>query len=431
MKTSATNRKLRLLLTAIGNGSLLPRPEFQRRLVWSNKHKSAFIDTVLKGLPFPEIYIAAGEVDAETGEGIEMLVDGQQRITTLYQYFKKAEDLTLGRNIVPYSQLSEDEKLSFLEYEVVIRDLGKLEIEQIIEVFERINSTSYSLNAMEIHNARYDGIFKQFGEIIARSRFFSYQNFFSSNDVRRMQDVRFCLNLTITLMLSYFNRDEELEDYLEKYNEIFPEEEQWFSKINDTFHFVGDCDFEKSSRVWKKADMFTLLVEYHRYKHKKDMYVDIIELADSLKEFYEEVDQFGEGKSTSVLHGAYYKASLQATNDRGNRILRGEIVQSVLDPSYEPNLKSPGAILEEDINTIKEKMIGWFQSKYEDPVHHCPYESKEGGYEFIYGGPFDAREELEYEFSDQYPDSLIDEVASELEGECLMWSGIPSKEWGE
>src|SRR5438046_341748 len=63
MKTVATNRKVRVLITALRDGVLVPRPEFQRRLVWSNRHKQAFLDTVLKGYPFPEIYIAAGDVD--------------------------------------------------------------------------------------------------------------------------------------------------------------------------------------------------------------------------------------------------------------------------------------------------------------------------------------------------------------------------------
>ena len=61
MKTTVTSRTIRELLTAIRNETLYPRPEFQRNLVWSNKHKNAFIRTVLDGYPFPEIYIAAGE----------------------------------------------------------------------------------------------------------------------------------------------------------------------------------------------------------------------------------------------------------------------------------------------------------------------------------------------------------------------------------
>src|SRR5689334_13799230 len=122
MRTSGTNRKLRVLLTAITNGALIPRPEFQRRLVWTNKDKLAFVQTVLEGYPFPEIYIAAGTVNQETGEGTEMLVDGQQRITTLNQYFRGSPDLRLDSETPPYSELTGDRKISFLEYEVVVRD---------------------------------------------------------------------------------------------------------------------------------------------------------------------------------------------------------------------------------------------------------------------------------------------------------------------
>ena len=43
-------------------------------------------------------------------------------------------------------------------------------------------------------------------------------------------------------------------------------------------------------------------------------------------------------------------------------------------------------------------MRQWFYERYEDPVNSQPYESSEGGYIYINGGPFDAREELETEF---------------------------------
>ena len=174
MKTTATNKKLRVILSAIQNKSLVPNPDFQRRLVWSTKHKNAFLRTVLEEYPFPEIYVAAGSVNPETAEGTEMLVDGQQRITTLYQYFKGSPDLKLEDDITPYGKLKElpERLLAFLEYEVVVRDLGQVSKEQIIEVFKRINSTKYSLNAVEIHNARFEGAFKAFAEELAAHEFF-------------------------------------------------------------------------------------------------------------------------------------------------------------------------------------------------------------------------------------------------------------------
>src|SRR5258706_6837093 len=105
LKTTASNRRLRTLLTGIRNKTLIPNPEFQRRLVWTNKDKKNFLETVLNGYPFPEIYIAAGSVNPQTGEGVEWLVDGQQRVSTLYQYFEGSDELKLGRDIRAYSAL--------------------------------------------------------------------------------------------------------------------------------------------------------------------------------------------------------------------------------------------------------------------------------------------------------------------------------------
>jgi uncharacterized protein with ParB-like and HNH nuclease domain len=339
MKTSATNRKLRLLLTGIQNGVLLPRPEFQRRLVWSNKHKLAFLKTVIEGFPFPEIYIAAGDVNSETGEGTEMLVDGQQRISTLYQYFKSSPDLKLDKSIIPYRELSEEQKINYLEYEVVVRDLGKLPIPEILEIFRRINSTNYALNAMEIHNARFDGEFKQFGEELAVHPFFEEVRFFRPQEIKRMGDTRFCLVLISTFMSGYSNRDDELEKYLENYNEDFEQKESLRTEFNTVVDFVARCNFDAKSRAWKKADLFTLLVEIHRALFKRKITLNSETTATNLKGFYNAVDGVVDSGDTSSYRGIYYQAALQASNDRGSRLKRGEILQTILDNSYAPQIR--------------------------------------------------------------------------------------------
>src|SRR5215472_14810233 len=135
MKTTATNRKVRELLTLLREGRLIPRPDFQRRLVWNNKDKSAFLETVLKNYPFPEIFVAAGDVNVETGEGTELLVDGQQRVTTLYQYFTGSPDLVLYGSVKPYAELTREQKEAFLQYDVVVRDVGHVDIEIVRNVF--------------------------------------------------------------------------------------------------------------------------------------------------------------------------------------------------------------------------------------------------------------------------------------------------------
>lgn len=333
MDTSATNRRLRVLLTAIRDGTLIPRPEFQRRLVWTTKDKVRFLDTVLSGYPFPEIYIAAGDVDLRTGQGTELLVDGQQRITTLYQYFNGASDLRLGGSVPPYAELAPERQARFLEYSVVVRDLGALSLPEIKKVFERINATAYSLNAMEIHNARFNGAFKQFGEEVAREGFWEEHRVFSQNEIRRMDDLRFVLTFVITIMSTYFNRDDEIEDYLRTYNDAFDDRDAVLGEVRRVLAFVDRCDLDPKSRAWKRSDLLTLLVELHRALEKDKLPLDPAETGRRLNAFYDQVDhreQIPEQDERRRDLDSYYKAAVQANQDKGNRVRRGEILRKAL-----------------------------------------------------------------------------------------------------
>jgi hypothetical protein len=78
----------------------------------------------------------------------------------------------------------------------------------------------------------------------------------------------------------------------------------------------------------------------------------------------------------------------------------------------------------------KETMKAWFLTHYDDPVNVCPYESREDGYQYIWGGPYVAQEELSNEFGGIVDDDMIDECAQELENEhgCYDWSGNPDQD---
>lgn len=57
-------------------------PEFQRYFVWDNSQKSQFIESLLLGLPIPLFYFA------ENDDLTFNVVDGLQRLTTIYQYMR-------------------------------------------------------------------------------------------------------------------------------------------------------------------------------------------------------------------------------------------------------------------------------------------------------------------------------------------------------
>ncbi len=65
LSSSPSNKKISELYKRVKEETLILQPDFQRKLVWSSKHKEAFIDTILKGMPFPEIYIAQSGIDIQ------------------------------------------------------------------------------------------------------------------------------------------------------------------------------------------------------------------------------------------------------------------------------------------------------------------------------------------------------------------------------
>ncbi|WP_103335327.1 DUF262 domain-containing protein [Pseudotabrizicola formosa] len=324
--TTATNKKVRELLKSVRDGSLIPRPEFQRRLVWTIKDKDKFIESVLKGYPFPEIYICNGEIDTDTGEGTQLLVDGLQRVSTLAEYFNGSSSFvhTLTN---PYQDLMIPEKEAFLDYNVVVRDLGTLTKDQVIEVFRRLNSTQYTLRDMEVNNAIYDGAMKKFCERLSEHEFFEVHRVFLASDRKRMGDVSFCLSLVATMMYGYFNRDSEHESILSKYNESFPDESEYLRRIEFVFEFIDECGFDAKSRIWKKADFFTAFLELDGALNIAHLKVDPSSAVSNLTTFYDQVDSVVEQTEVAAI---YYKSALQASNDRNNRLRRAFAISGVI-----------------------------------------------------------------------------------------------------
>jgi hypothetical protein len=64
-----------------------------------------------------------------------------------------------------------------------------------------------------------------------------------------------------------------------------------------------------------------------------------------------------------------------------------------------------------------EYLLAWFGHYYEDPTQNTPYETAEGGYLYIWGGPYDAREELWIEFAGIVSEARINEAAEEIESD--------------
>jgi hypothetical protein len=327
MKYTASSQKIRQIVVDVREARLLPRPAFQRRLVWTNEDKWFFIDSILRGFPFPEIYMANGEIDTETGEGTRQIVDGQQRVTTICEFFSGVLSAGPNGGHRSYSELLDSERRQFLDYDVVVRDLGDASIDTIKEIFKRINKTSYNLNDMEINNAIYGGALKEFCVSISENEFFEAYRIFRPQQLRRMGDVKYILSIVVTMIDGYFNRDKGLEEYLERYNDGFPHASELQRRFEASLYAIWSAGFDQKSRAFKQADFFTLIVELDRLIVEGD--ADIALALANIGRFFAEVDS-SEGEKPEDPRFQYRQAVLQAANDRGNRVLRGDILRRAM-----------------------------------------------------------------------------------------------------
>ena len=189
---SAANEKIGELFSKMNEGSLILSPSFQRNLVWNNSHKENFIETILKKLPFPEVYFCDGETNLETKKPQSIVVDGQQRLGTIREYL--SGELKV-KKISSYEDLSPKDQGDFLKYKVVVRDLGDVDNNSIKDIFKRINSVGYALNAMEIKNALYEGKYISLAQAIAKNKELENMPVFGDAQVSRMRDVEFLLQI--------------------------------------------------------------------------------------------------------------------------------------------------------------------------------------------------------------------------------------------
>src|SRR6056297_3346034 len=72
-----------------------------------------------------------------------------------------------------------------------------------------------------------------------------------------------------------------------------------------------------------------------------------------------------------------------------------------------------------------DEMKEWFYENYEDPANSLPHNSREGGYQWIYGGPETPLDALQDGFGEEFPFEFIEEVASNITDEAGIWDWTP------
>lgn len=141
---------------------LVLNPDFQRGSVWTPAARSYLIDSILRKLPIPKVYLRT-KIDVTTKNTVREVVDGQQRLRAILEFADDRFALTkraaefVG---MKYTTLSPDFQESFLGYPIAVDQLLNSNDTDVLEVFSRLNSYSVALNPAEKRHAKYQGDFK-------------------------------------------------------------------------------------------------------------------------------------------------------------------------------------------------------------------------------------------------------------------------------
>lgn len=178
-------------------------PAFQRRDAWNDKMRSSFIESILLGVPIPQIVLA--ERNTEKGSSY-IVLDGKQRLTSVmkfrqassdYESFKLGQlDVLKNLNGKTYNTLPDKERNIFDNRTiraVVIR--GWTSESTLYTIFLRLNVGSLTLSPQELRKALHPGPFVDYIDELS-IKMNSYQYLLGKNSPdNRMRDTELLLRI--------------------------------------------------------------------------------------------------------------------------------------------------------------------------------------------------------------------------------------------
>lgn len=198
------------------NQRLELRPDFQRNEVWSKAAQVMLIDTIIRGIPIPKIYIKSIITDGNT---YRIVIDGQQRLTAILKFVKN--NLRLKNPYVgefqnkKFSELPDDIQKGILRYKIDINEIFNPTDEEIRDLYSRVNKYTVQLNKQELRRADFPGDFIDLAEEVAEMKFFEIAKIFSVKQRRRMLDVEYIEELLTILLAGMQDKKDYLDDICE------------------------------------------------------------------------------------------------------------------------------------------------------------------------------------------------------------------------
>jgi hypothetical protein len=265
-----TDWTVETILTQLKKGKIELNPRYQRRNAWDLNKKSKLIESLIIGLPVPEVILA----ESKEKKGSYIVIDGKQRLLTIRQFCADENDdvfknfklrkleILEDLNGINFKDIRDDPLLddyqSAFENQtirtIVIKNWPNEDV--LYKIFHRLNTGSLELSPQELRQALHPGAFLDYVDEYSQESKEIKKVLKLKDPDPRMRDVE--------LLIRYFafkNYSNEyhgnLKDFLDKtceslnvkytsHKELIEDQAKEFAEaINTTFEIFGDDAFHK------------------------------------------------------------------------------------------------------------------------------------------------------------------------------------------
>lgn len=324
-------------------GSLILSPNFQRRNVWKTDAKSFLIDTVVRGLPMPLIFLREQKSDIKTLEPKREVIDGQQRIRTLLSFidrniledFKEGVDDFVVKDVhnkkiggKEFSELDNKIKQRILDYEFSVHILpAGVGDREVLQIFARMNATGVKLNNQELRNAQYFGDFKTSIYNLASEQLSRWRNWklFTEHNIARMEEVELTSDLVNLIIYGIRSRsNDELNKLYKNYDNKFSNKTEVEARFRNIIESIDEeIGKDIANTIFSNKTLFYALFSVFydvKYKIKSPLKRSSARLVS--KNFIKNILVKGEQISNGSAPQNVLEASKrQTTNEKNRKIL--------------------------------------------------------------------------------------------------------------
>lgn len=331
-KRSTTTKDVALLHQLLQDGQLRLAPEFQRNAVWPPAAKAYLIDTILAERPMPLFFFQRGR-SAQTGKPVYSVVDGQQRLRSIFEFLDDRFALTQSKDKrlagKKYSKLSAEFQDRVLNYDLNIEELSGYNEDEVRDIFVRMNKYVVKLSPQELRHAREKGAFYDFVEEISKIPFWREENVFSKAQLNRMRASEFAAEMVILLIEGPQDKKGSVDLYYGEYQTKFLDGKAIRSRLLDYLAWVKSAlPSLARTRYRKPVDLYSLITALDEIKSdsRRTRGLKPEECGARLLQF--ERDLASKMPSRRALQ--YLTAASRQTDNIGPRNTRAEILKTIL-----------------------------------------------------------------------------------------------------